>query len=125
MTNTIATIEAQLHRLARYMNELDLQHPADRAEFLTLCHERQALQRQRWALLRSTSADAWADAWEDGRPADAPRTASSTRPALGWLPGGQDAAQGHQRPATSALDAPAWPDAPTEETTHPEETTHA
>jgi hypothetical protein len=121
----VATIEAQLYRLARYMNELDLQHPADRAEFLALCHERQALQRQRWASLRSTSADPWTDAWEDGRPADPPRTASSTRPALGWLPGAQDAAKGHQRPATSALDAPAWPDAPTEEITHPLEATHA
>jgi hypothetical protein len=32
----------------------------------------------------------------------------------------RDATRGHQRPAVSVLDAPDWPDAPTEEITHPE-----
>ena len=87
-----ATVVTQLGRLARRMDALDVHSADDRREFLSLCRERQALQRERWALL---------------------------------APGAQDAAQGHQRPATSALDAPAWPDAPTEEITHPLETTHA
>lgn len=85
----VETCETTLRRIGRRMDELS---PAlHREEWMGLCRERASVQRQRWALLRSTKADPWVEAWEDGRPPQ-PRKVP-------------------QDPA----DAPEWADAPTEE----------